>query len=71
MSVESKPGYEWASTRWLRRQVSDRRLAFHKIGGRVPIDLGDLDAIAEGSRIEPVRAPSSVLRSLATRRPSA
>jgi hypothetical protein len=38
--------------RWLRRQVYERKLAYHKVGGRVLIDLHDLDRLAEAGRIE-------------------
>ena len=54
--VEREPGYEWARTRWLRRQVGERHLAFHKVAGRVLIDLADLDAYADRGRIEAGRS---------------
>jgi hypothetical protein len=45
----------WATVRWLRRQVGERRLPHHKVNGRVLIDLVDLDAYAEAGRREAVR----------------
>ena len=56
-------------TRWLRRLVSERRIPFYKAGGRVLVDLDDLDAFAQAGRVD--SAPS--LRSVpqARRRPKA
>jgi hypothetical protein len=42
----------WATERLLRRLVAERRIAFHKVAGRVLIDLADLDAMTEAGRIE-------------------
>jgi hypothetical protein len=42
----------WASERLLRRLVAERRVAFHKVAGRVLFDLADLDAYAERGRVE-------------------
>jgi len=44
---------EWASERYLRRLVAERRVPFHKVGNRVLLDLDDLDALAEQGRVEP------------------
>ena len=44
----------WGTERLLRRLVFERRLPFHKIGGRVFIALDDLDAFAESGRVEAV-----------------
>lgn len=48
--VETTPGYQWANTRWLRRQVYERGLPCHKVAGRVLIDLNDLDRLVEQGR---------------------
>ena len=40
-------GYEWATTRWLRRMVYERALHHYKVAGRVLIDLADLDRLVE------------------------
>lgn len=59
--VETQAGYAWANKRWLQRQIYDRRLAWHKISGRLLIDLDDLDKLAEQGRREPashVRCPA-------------
>lgn len=41
----------WATVRWLRRLVYERRIPYHKVAGRVLIDLADLDAFAERGRV--------------------
>ena len=53
-AVNSENGYGWVTTRWLRRLVQERRLAFHKPRGKVLIDLDDLDAFVEQARVEKV-----------------
>jgi excisionase family DNA binding protein len=45
----------WCSVRYARRLVAERKIAHHKIGRRVYLDLADLDELAERSRIEPPR----------------
>lgn len=49
-AVEARP---WLTERFLRRLVAERRVAFHKVGGRLLFDLSDLDALAERGRVEP------------------
>ncbi|MGH9187906.1 MAG: hypothetical protein ACRD0U_19185 [Acidimicrobiales bacterium] len=47
-TVSERP---FVSVRWLRRLIyQDRRLPSYKLGGRVLIDLIELDALIEGSR---------------------
>lgn len=41
----------WISERWLRRLVYERRIPYHKVGGRIFFDLADLDAWAESGRV--------------------
>ncbi len=49
--VEQEEGYEWATRRWLRRQVYEGKFPSTKIGGRVLVDLNDLDdALRRGRR---------------------
>jgi hypothetical protein len=47
----------WATVRYLRRLVYERRLPYHKLdpgrSGRVLIDLEDLDRFVEEARVEP------------------
>jgi hypothetical protein len=48
----------WVSVGQLRRWVYERKIPFHKLspgrGGRVLIDLADIDSMAEAGRVEPV-----------------
>jgi hypothetical protein len=53
LDVPNQPGYAWAKTRWLRRQAYERRLAYHKVAGRVLINLDDLDDLIASGRVEP------------------
>jgi excisionase family DNA binding protein len=50
MAIEERP---WLTERWLRRLVAERRVPFHKVGGRLLFDLDDLDKWAEAGRVEP------------------
>jgi excisionase family DNA binding protein len=43
----------WATERYCRRLVAERRVAFTKVGARVLIALEDLDALTEAGRIDP------------------
>ena len=40
------------SERWLRRLVAERRISFHKAGGRLLFDLEDIDKWADAGRVE-------------------
>ena len=50
--VHAVPGYDWATTRWLRRQVDVGTLPSYKVSGRVLVDLEDIDAMVEAGRRE-------------------
>jgi excisionase family DNA binding protein len=43
----------WMSVRYLRRLVTERRIAHHRVGRKILIDLADVDALAEAGRVEP------------------
>lgn len=45
----------WLTDRWLRRLVAERRIPFHKVGGRLLFDLADIDNLAETGRVEAAR----------------
>jgi excisionase family DNA binding protein len=48
------PSYRpWCSARYLRRLVQERRIAHHRVGRKVLIDLADVDELAERGRCEP------------------
>lgn len=51
-ALEQRP---WTTEPFLRRLVKERRIPFHKAGGRLLFDLADLDAYAEAGRVEPPR----------------
>jgi hypothetical protein len=42
----------WTNVRWLRRAVYEHRLPYHKVIGKVLIDLDDIDAFAEHGRVD-------------------
>jgi hypothetical protein len=42
-----------ATVRQLRRQVSERRLGYYKLDGKIFIDLDEYDAYVERGRVDP------------------
>jgi excisionase family DNA binding protein len=46
------------STRFVRRLISERRIAFHRLGRSVRIDPGDLVAHITAGRVEPITRAS-------------
>ncbi len=56
----------WATERFVRRLIAERRIAFHHVGRRVYVDLADLDEFAERGRVEPP-APRLVVTRQAVR----
>lgn len=46
----------WASERWLRRAIYEKRFRYFKVDGRVLIDLADLDAYAERGQVDAARS---------------
>ncbi len=51
-AVDERP---WLTERYLRRLVYERRVPFSKVGGRVVVDLRDLDLMVRSGRVEPRR----------------
>lgn len=51
--ADAQTEWPWATTRYLRRAVAERRVPHHKIRGRVWFDAADLDAHADAGRVEP------------------
>lgn len=45
--------------RWIRRTIYERRIPYYKSGGRVLVDLADIDAYLVGQRIEASAAGGS------------
>jgi excisionase family DNA binding protein len=44
---------DWTTERYLRRLVAERRIPFYKAGGKVLLDLDELDQYVENNRVEP------------------
>jgi excisionase family DNA binding protein len=47
------------SVRFVRRLITERRIAFHKLGKHVRISSTDLAAFVAAGRVEPVRRTGS------------
>ena len=48
-AVEANP---WLTERYVRRLIHERRIPFHKVGGRVLLDQADLDRLVSAGRVE-------------------
>ncbi len=59
---QAEEARQWATERYLRRLIAERRIPFHKVGGRVLVDLDDLDAYAEAGRVEPCHSRPTLVR---------
>jgi excisionase family DNA binding protein len=46
------------STRYVRRAVAERRIAFHRLGRAIRIDPADLAEFMNENRVEPMTAES-------------
>ncbi|MDN5920360.1 MAG: helix-turn-helix domain-containing protein [Pseudonocardia sp.] len=42
------------SVRFVRRLISERRIAFHRVGRHVRLGVADLDAFVQAGRVEPM-----------------
>lgn len=56
---ETRP---WATARFVRRLVAERRVAFFKLGGKILLDTEDIDALVEAGRVDPARSVVFVRR---------
>ncbi|HET9256863.1 MAG TPA: helix-turn-helix domain-containing protein [Pseudonocardiaceae bacterium] len=67
LTVSETAAYLNTSERFVRRLISERRIAFHHIGRHVRFALSDLDEWLAESRVEPLGAEVVVreLRSVA------
>jgi excisionase family DNA binding protein len=61
MSIETKyvdvhgaATYLGVKVRFIRRLVSERRIAFHKAGAHVRFAVDDLEAFMQAGRVEPI-----------------
>ena len=55
LTVQEAADYMNTSVRFVRRLIAERRIAFHKIGRHVRLDVADLDAFVAAGRVAPVR----------------
>jgi excisionase family DNA binding protein len=53
-TVRESAEYLNTSERFVRRLVSERRIAFHHVGRHVRIAVADLEAFVQAGRVEPV-----------------
>jgi excisionase family DNA binding protein len=67
LTVSETAAYLNTSERFVRRLISERRIAFHHVGRHVRFALTDLDEWLAASRVEPLSADviMRVLRSVA------
>jgi excisionase family DNA binding protein len=67
LTVSETAAYLNTSERFVRRLISERRIAFHHVGRHVRFALTDLDEWLAASRVEPLSAEVVVreLRSVA------
>jgi excisionase family DNA binding protein len=67
LTVPETAAYMNTSERFVRRLISERRIAFHHVGRHVRFALTDLDEWLAASRVEPLCADAVVreLRSVA------
>ncbi len=49
-AIEERP---YITERWMRRLVYESRIPYFKVGGRVLVDLTDIDAYVNRGRIDP------------------
>jgi excisionase family DNA binding protein len=55
LTVPEAAGYLNTSVRFVRRLITERRIAFHHVGRHVRIGVNDLEAFVQAGRVEPIR----------------
>ncbi|MDI5979601.1 excisionase family DNA-binding protein [Amycolatopsis magusensis] len=63
LTVEEAADYLNTSIRFVRRLISERRIAFHKAGAHVRLAIADLEGFMQAGRVEPITR-ASVLKDL-------
>ena len=63
LTVSETAVYLNTSERFVRRLITERRIAFHHVGRHVRFSLSDLDAWLAASRVEPL-TPEIIWRDL-------
>jgi excisionase family DNA binding protein len=58
LTVEEAAARLKMSVRYVRRLVTERRIAFHRIGRAIRFDPADLAAHVRAGRVEPITAES-------------
>jgi excisionase family DNA binding protein len=54
LTVTEAAAYLNTSVRFVRRLIAERRIAFHKIGTHVRLDVDDLNSFIQAGRVEPI-----------------
>jgi excisionase family DNA binding protein len=65
VDVSGAAQYLGTSERFIRRLVSERRIAYHHVGRLVRFDVADLRAYLDANRVEPLRVSLPVPREAA------
>ena len=60
LTVEEAADYLNTGVRFIRRLIAERRIAFHKVGVHVRLDVEDLEAFVVAGRVEPITRASVV-----------
>ena len=55
LGIDDAADYLATTPRFVRRLVTERRIAFTKLGRHVRLDVADLDAFIAAGRVEPAR----------------
>jgi excisionase family DNA binding protein len=55
VDVAGAASYLGTSQRFVRRLIAERRIAFHRVGRLVRLDVADLRAYLKANRVEPIR----------------
>jgi len=58
LTIEEAASRIKMSTRYVRRAVAERRIAFHRLGRSIRIDPADLAEFMNENRVEPMTAES-------------
>jgi excisionase family DNA binding protein len=56
LTVEQAAEYLNTTVRFVRRLISERRIAFHKFGAHVRLSIEDVDSYAQAGRVAPITA---------------
>ncbi len=58
LTVEQAAEHLGTSTRFIRRLIAERRIAFNKLGRHVRLSTTDLDTFIQAGRVEPWSRPT-------------